>query len=151
LGETWELAIFTNIARSEQQHIDAVKTLLTRYNLSDPAAGNDVGVFTNPTLQELYTQLVAQGSQSVADALYVGATIEDLDIVDLQSRIAQSDHADIERVYTNLLKGSSNHLRAFTGQLEQLTGEAYEPQYLDQETYDAIVNGTAGHGRRRGR
>ncbi|MCB0060606.1 MAG: DUF2202 domain-containing protein [Caldilineaceae bacterium] len=152
LGETWNLPVFANIARSEQQHTDAVRTLLARYNLADPAAGKAIGVFTDPTLQALYTQLVAQGSTSLADALYVGATIEDLDIVDLQTRLAGCNHADIQRVYESLLQGSSNHLRAFTSLFEQQTGEAYVPQYLDQERYDAIINGSAGHGRRgRGR
>ncbi|MCB0186109.1 MAG: DUF2202 domain-containing protein [Caldilineaceae bacterium] len=156
LGETWDLPIFANIARSEQQHTDAVRTLLVRYDLDDPAAGNAIGLFVDPTLQALYTELVTQGSTSLADALYVGATIEDLDIVDLQSRLAACNHADIQRVYEHLLQGSSNHLRAFTALLEQQTGEAYVPQVLDQESYDAIIEGNiegnTGHGRRgRGR
>jgi hypothetical protein len=147
LGTMWQLPIFSNIAQSEQRHTAAVRTVLTAYHLADPAVGNAVGVFTDPTLQALYTQLVAQGSQSLAAALTVGATIEDLDIVDLQSRLEQSDHVALQRLYETLLQGSSNHLRAFTSLLLQQGGDAYTPQYLDQESYDAIIN-NVGHGGR---
>lgn len=90
LYEKWGLPIFQNLANSEQTHTDAVKTLLDRYDLEDPAAGKDVGVFTNPTLQGLYDQLVAEGKQSLANALRVGAAIEEIDVLDLEERIAQT-------------------------------------------------------------
>ncbi len=60
---------------------------------------------------ELYDQLVA-------DALRVGAAVEEIDILDLEERIAQTDKAEIQLVYENLAKGSRNHLRAFTSTLE---------------------------------
>ena len=139
LYEAWGLPVFQNIARSEATHLDAVKTLIGRYGLEDPAA-QEIGVFTNPTLQQLYDQLVADGSKSLADALKVGAAIEEIDILDLEERIAQTDKADIQLVYENLMKGSRNHLRAFTSTLEKQTGEIYQPQYLDPVAYQAIVN-----------
>jgi hypothetical protein len=151
LYEKWNLPIFQNISQSELTHTDAVKSLLDRYSLDDPAVGKDVGVFVNPTLQGLYDQLVAQGSQSLADALVVGATIEDLDIVDLQTRPAQTDKADIQLVYANLMKGSRNHLRAFTQTLTSQTGQSYTPQYLDQVAYEAIINSPTERGQGRGR
>jgi hypothetical protein len=98
---------------------------IDRYGLEDPAADKDAGVFANETLQELYDQLVAEGSQSLANALRVGATIEEIDILDLEERIAQTGNADILSVFDNLLQGSYNHLRAFTSTLEQQTGEVY--------------------------
>jgi hypothetical protein len=140
LYEKWGMRILQNISGSEQTHMDAVKALLDRYDLEDPAAGTDVGVFTNPTLQELYDQLVDEGSQSLADALRVGAAIEEIDILDLEERIAQTDNSDIQLVYENLMRGSRNHLRAFVSTLERQVGEIYQPQYLSQTTYDAIVN-----------
>jgi hypothetical protein len=149
LYEKWGLPIFQNITNSEQAHMDAVKTLLDQYGIEDPAAGNDVGVFANPALQELYDQLIQQGSQSVVDALHVGATIEEIDILDLGERIAQTDKADIRRVYENLMKGSRNHLRAFASNLERRAGETYQPQYLGQTAYESIVNTSErGRGRR---
>ena len=146
----WNMRLFQNIANSETTHTEAIRTLLTRYNLSDPALDNGVGVFTNATLQTLYGQLVAQGSESLAAALQVGATIEDLDITDLAASLAQTDNPDIILVYENLMKGSRNHLRAFVSTLQQQTGTTYQPQYLDQATYDAIINGAMESGNGQG-
>ena len=115
LHDLWGLRVFSNIAASEKQHTAAVATLLSRYGVSDPAAGNAVGEFTDPVLQKLYDELIAQGSTSVAAALKVGAAIEEIDILDLQERVAATTNADIVRVYGNLTAGSENHLRAFTG------------------------------------
>ncbi|MBN2391605.1 MAG: DUF2202 domain-containing protein [Anaerolineae bacterium] len=145
----WQLPIFQNIAGSEQTHTDSVLQLITRYGLDDPAAGLAAGEFTDPTLQSLYDQLVAQGSASLEAALRVGAAIEEIDILDLEERLAQTDKADIQRVYENLLAGSRNHLRAFVGTLEQQAGTNYTPQYLTQAVYDAIVSGTTGRGNSR--
>ena len=139
LYEVWGLPVFENIARSEATHMEAVRTLIDRYGLADPAAA-EVGVFRNPTLQGLYDQLVADGRTSLADALRVGAAIEEIDILDLQERLAQTDQADIELVYENLMKGSRNHLRAFASTLTRQTGETYQPQYLDLASYESIVN-----------
>lgn len=114
LYATWQVPVFQNIAASEQKHMDAIKVLLDTYGLTDPALAP--GKFTDPTLQALYDQLVAQGSISLAEALKVGASIEEIDIRDLQERIAQTDNSDIQWTYNNLLKGSYNHLKAFTNQ-----------------------------------
>lgn len=142
LGARWGLSIFANIASSEQTHMDAVLSLLTRYRLNDPAAGRAAGEFTDPSLQALYHQLVARGSVSPTDALTVGALIEDLDLADLTRLSTETSRADILRVYANLMKGSRNHLRSFYGQL----GGDYVPQYLDEATFTDIVSSTAERG-----
>ena len=139
LYNVWGTPVFQNIANSEQTHTEAVKTLLDSYGLEDPAVSAPVGVFVNADLQALYDDLVAWGSQSLADALKVGAAIEEIDILDLKANLATLTALDIQQVYENLLFGSENHLRAFTSVLAQQTGEVYEPQYMDQADYDAIV------------
>jgi len=149
LYTVWGQPTFQNIAASEQAHIDEVKQLLDRYGLSDPALAP--GQFTDASLQTLYDQLVAQGSVSLADALKVGAAIEEIDILDLQTRITQTDNADIQWVYNNLMSGSYNHLNAFTGVLLQTTGETYQPQYISADVYQSIVTGTMGNGYQGGR
>jgi hypothetical protein len=137
----WGLPIFQNIATSEQVHMDAVKVLLDRYGLADPAQ-TQPGVFTDPDLQALYDQLLASGSQSVGAALKAGGAVEEVDILDLQSCLEETDQADIQQVYTNLERGSENHLRAFVNTLLRQTGETYQPQYLSPEVYQAILDGT---------
>ena len=140
----WGQAAFQNIAIAEQIHMDAVRSLLVRYGVPVPA--DVVGVFADPSLQALYDDQMEIGSQSLADALKVGATIEELDIVDLQSRLELTTKFDIKRVYTNLMKASYNHLRNFVKVLYRLTGEVYEPQYLDADLYESIVTGVNGNG-----
>lgn len=148
LYEAWGVPIFQNIASSEATHMEAVRTLIERYDLEDPAAGNDAGVFANETLQGLYDRLVAEGSQSLGSALQVGAAIEEIDILDLEEHLAHTDKADIQRVYQNLSKGSRNHLRAFVSNLDRRTGETYQPQYLSREAYEAVVSADTEKGRR---
>ena len=143
------LPLFNNIADSEATHTSAIKVLLDRYGIADPAAGKGAGEFTDLALQKLYDQLVAQGSQSLAEALKVGAAIEEIDILDLQTRLAQIDNLDIELIYGNLLKGSRNHLRAFTSTLQRQTGEVYTAQYLDGTSYNSIVSDSIERGGRR--
>lgn len=139
LYDLWGVAAFDNIASSEQSHMDALLNAINRYDLEDPAAGLGVGEFTNPDLQALYDQLVTQGSQSLVEALRVGAAIEEIDILDLQEYIAQTDNADLQRVYQRLMQGSENHLRAFVSELAQ-QGESYLPQSLSWDAYEAIIN-----------
>jgi len=139
LYQEWGLSIFQNIANSEATHMAAIKSLIDRYGLEDPVANNEIGVFTNPILQELYDQLVAEGSKSLGDALRVGAAIEEIDILDLERAVAQTDKADVQLVYQSLMKGSRNHLRSFTSTLKNQTGEIYQPQYLDPAAYEEIV------------
>lgn len=111
LFEMWGQLVFQNIAASEQSHTDEVKLLLDRYGLADPAL--EPGQFTDPNLQVLFDQLIAQGSVSLTEALNVGILIEQTDIADLQARLSQTDNADIQLVYTNLMNASYNHLAAF--------------------------------------
>ena len=146
LGDLWGLRIFENIAASETSHIESVSGLLDRYDIDDPAAGNEPGEFTNPTLQGLYDQLIVDGSESLDAALSVGALIEELDISDLQTRSAATEIPEITTVYASLERGSRNHLRAFTSQLE-LRGATYEPTQLDSATFDAIVSSETERGR----
>lgn len=153
MSAQWGYPIFANIANAEQTHTEAVLQLMVRYGLEDAAANNPVGVFENADLQNLYDQLVAQGSQSLEDALLVGGLIEETDILDLQSGVALTDKPDIQFVFQNLLNGSSNHLRAFATRYEQLTGETYQPQALDQDAFASIMDAASGkgNGRRGGR
>jgi len=138
----WGIPVFQNIAASEQTHMDAIMTLLDRYGLADPAS-SQAGMFNDPTLQRLYTELDAGGNLSLGDALKAGAAIEEIDILDLQSRLAQVDNPDIIQVFNNLLNGSFNHLRAFVSALKIETGEAYIPRYLTQDAYQAIIEGAS--------
>jgi len=140
LHETWGLPVFSNIASSEQSHMDAVLKLLRTYRLADPAAGRVIGEFTNPELQALYDTLMAKGRLGALDALQVGGIIEETDVRDLAAAIKRADNADIDATYENLLCGSRNHLRAFAANIESMTGQAYTALVIPQDEVDAVVD-----------
>jgi len=136
----WQQNTFANIALSELTHTEAVLMLLQRYAIDDPVGANPAGVFVDATLQGLYDVLVARGSASLIDALMVGAEVEEIDLLDLEDRLAEVvANEDIVLVYENLMRGSRNHLRAFVRALSQ-QNIIYQPQYLSQAVYDEIIN-----------
>jgi hypothetical protein len=139
LHKSWKIKILSNIANSEQRHMNALKHLLQKYDIPLPVLNDEVGFFSNSKLQKLYHELVAQGESAPEDAVYVGATIEDMDIFDLRDYISQADNLDIRIVYQNLMKGSRNHLRAFVRHLKKYRIR-YTAQYLSQVEIDDIVD-----------
>jgi len=140
LYDKWDLDVFSNIASSEQKHMDAILKLLKKYKLTDPAANTLIGQFTNADLQELYNSLVAKGLLTDLDALLVGGIIEETDMRDIMHAIDRSQQADIDSVYENLLCGSRNHLRAFALGIEAITKRPYAAQVLYQEEVDEILS-----------
>jgi len=119
LYDKWQLRPFNNISKSEQRHMDSVKSLLDSYGIPDPAAGKEKGEFTNLELQKLYNELINQGSISLVEAIKVGIIIEETDIADLEEAISLTISDDIKTIYSNLLRGSQNHLKAFNSNLER--------------------------------
>jgi hypothetical protein len=140
LYDKWQLPIFKNIAASESTHTNSVADLLIKYQIQDPVENDARGVFTNPDFTALYNDLVDQGNISVTEALKVGATIEDLDIFDLEILLTETSNNDIMVVYSNLLKGSRNHIRSFTQNLSKYN-TTYTPSYISKATYDSIISG----------
>ena len=125
--------------------MDALLALIDKYGLVDPVGDNAPGVFEDPALQQLFNDLFDQGNQSLIDALVVGATIEDLDIHDLQGALGRADNVDVRTVYQNLMKGSRNHLRSFTGVLEA-NDVVYDPQFISIADFEEIVNSSHEQG-----
>ena len=140
--EKYGLNIFNNIASSEQTHTDAVLNLMIAYGIEDSAT-DQIGSFNNAELAALYAQLIAKVNTSLEDALLVGATIEDLDIFDLDEKAMNTSSAEIESLYSNLKCGSENHMRAFTNQLNN-NAVSYTPTYIDAAQYEAILAGSNG-------
>ena len=117
-AELWKTPVFTNIAGAEQRHMDAVGLLVAKYGLKDPVTDGTVGVFSTPEFATLYTALTESGAKSLLDALKAGVQIEEKDIADLKMALSQTDKSDIQWVFGNLQRGSSNHLSAFTRNVE---------------------------------
>lgn len=114
-GQTYDAPVFDRIAASEQQHFDAIGTLVARYGVADPAAGQPAGTYATAEVQALYDQWKSQGLESQDAALAVGVALEQADIADLQDMIARTAQPDVHQVLTHLLAASQRHLAAFTG------------------------------------
>ncbi|MEZ7497728.1 DUF2202 domain-containing protein [Flavobacterium sp. Arc3] len=140
--DKYQITIFNSITQSEQQHMDSVLNLLNKYGITDPASMQR-GVFQSTELQVLYNSLTAQSAISSTEALKVGATIEDLDIKDIDDFINNTTKSDLLSVYDNLTCGSKNHIRAFTNQLA-LSGVNYIPQYITIAYYNTILSESNG-------
>jgi len=140
--DKYQLMIFDNISQSEQRHMNSVLNLLNKYGIPD-SASTEKGVFKNPDLQKLYTSLTKQADISSVEALKAGATIEDLDINDIDNFTANTTKPDLLNVYGNLNCGSKNHIRAFTSWLGN-NDVTYIPQYISIEEYNVILSSSNG-------
>lgn len=132
-----DLGPLNKIPDSEYEHITAMQQLIQKYKLSDdinftnidlPELGYintaiedmEAGRYDIAKIQQLYDDLVLQGSASEMDALKVGCTIEVVDVQDLDAYIElaqESNATDIETVFTSLRAGSYNHYWAFDNAL----------------------------------
>jgi hypothetical protein len=137
LDNLWSINQFANIKNSEQSHMNAVADLLTQSNVTYEIL--PYGEFISTEIQNLYDQFVDDGSFSMNNALAIGATIEDLDIRDLQDFIDVTSNVALISVFENLQCGSRNHLRSFISVIEN-SGGSYVPQYISQEQFDNIIN-----------
>jgi hypothetical protein len=105
---------FARIANAETMHQTALRTLLTRYAITDPTDGLAVGEFTTSAFQTLYDSLVDQAT-TATNALDAGIAVEKRDIADLTTALTGLTAPDVTQVYTNLRNASQHHLTAFGG------------------------------------
>ena len=154
--------IFGRIDDSEQRHTDAVKAMIEKYGLDDPSANDNVGVYTGEDYGWYFTgkfsQLVDRASVSELEALYVGAFIEELDMMDInqcpmvivetdnginsvtECGKVYTDNTDVANLYASLLDGSDSHLESYVKNIERYIGKGnYRAQVLSQEQVDEIL------------
>jgi hypothetical protein len=105
---------FSRIVRAESMHLSAIRTLMTRYDVTDPTAGLPAGSFASAATTSLYASLLASAT-SDATALAAGVAVEKDDIAALNKAKAGVTAPDVLQVYTNLLTASQRHLTAFGG------------------------------------
>ncbi len=140
----WNAKIFSQISLSEQQHMDTMLKMLDKYGLPDPAEDdfgdiNEIGVFNNEDLQDLYNTLVEKGVLSYVDGLEVGAIIEVTDIIDINDAVDITNNTDLLTAYGHLIDGSYNHLASFCSTLEK-QGVPCDTQGIDSALFDAIMD-----------
>lgn len=154
--------IFGKIDDSEQKHTDAVRAMIKKYGLEDPSTNDNVGVYTGAEygwyFTEKFHQLVERASISELEALYVGAFIEELDMMDInqcpkvivetdngindvsECGKVYTDNADVANLYASLLDGSDSHLESYVRNIERYIGRGnYQAQVLTQEQVDELL------------
>ena len=138
LFDAWGLTIFSNIFSAEQRHMDRVGETLDAFELPDPVVDDAVGAFTNDEIADLYVQLVSDGLNDEVAALTVGATIEDLDIHDIQNMAARTNDPTALATYEALECGSRSHMRAFMKQLRRRDAD-YDVQFISNDYFEEIL------------
>lgn len=138
LAGMWDLKIFVKIAESEQRHTDAVRLVIEKYNISDPAKATPPGVFVNGEVQKLYNVLNERGKASSLEALKIGALTEEKDISDINVAMAGTNKPDLLDLYRYLKEGSSTHLRGFMAEIRKAGGD-YAPQFLSISDFEKAL------------
>ena len=105
---------FSNIARSEQTHMNYMASLLTKYKQWNPTTNRKAGVFYNEDIQALYNQLILEGSAGIIQAFGVGVKVEEVDIATLEEILLKPVPADVKAALELMLAASNIHLEAFT-------------------------------------
>ena len=109
-----------------------------KYKNPCPTINKSVNGLVKQGLVSLFNNMLTQGKLSALEALYVGAAIEEVDMLDLEQAIDSVDNDHIRRMYENLLSGSRNHLRTYIKQIEE-RGNVYEALFLSQDEIDAVM------------
>ena len=154
--------IFGKIDDSEHRHTEAVRAMIEKYGLVDPSTNDNVGVFTGEDygwyFTEKFSELIERASISELEALYVGAFIEELDMMDInqcpkvivetdneindvsECGNVYTDNADVANLYASLLDGSDSHLEAYVRNIESYIGKGnYQAQVLPQAQVDELL------------
>ena len=104
---------FVRIVKAEARHIDALETLFDAYDFDIPEDNGDKYAVVPDSLEEAY-------------AIGVEAEIANIDLY--EDYLKQDLPEDVERVFTNLMKASENHLRAFENAVDGNINTGLSPQ-----------------------
>ena len=104
---------FVRIVKAEARHIDALETLFDAYDFDIPEDNGDKYAVVPDSLEEAY-------------AIGVEAEIANIDLY--EDYLKQDLPEDVERVFTNLMKASENHLRAFENAVDGNINTGLGPQ-----------------------
>lgn len=111
-AQAYDLPVFENLAVAEANHLQALRTLMDRYGVTDPTAGKAAGVFASATVQAAYDQLRVQGKASRQAALEAARTVERNAIASYGDAVIGLNAPAAERAYANLQVAENRHLAA---------------------------------------
>jgi hypothetical protein len=112
-AEQYGAQIFERVAAAESRQLEAVRTVLERYQLADPTGGLAAGEFASPAGQARYDQLLADGSAGLAAALAAGQTLAQEQLTELETALDGTGPPELTMVYEHLLGATQRQLAAF--------------------------------------
>jgi hypothetical protein len=104
---------FEHIAWSETRHLEAVRTLMDRYDVADPTKGLATGELSGDAATT-YQDYLDAGSASTKAALATAREIEQKDIDGLRNAAEGLDAPDVQQLYDHLERASEMHLAVFS-------------------------------------
>lgn len=126
------------IAAAENSHIACVEAVLDYYEISYPAMTAAAGLFEDAKRQAIYNEL-ADKSGTLLEVYATMAAVEEESVSAYKSVQSEITNENIALVITNMIKASSNHLKAAVCQIIA-GGGTYTPLYLSAEEFGTIVN-----------
>lgn len=157
-----DLGVFAELEAGKESSRCAVEKLLRQYRVSIPRVNENVGVFSWGIYGRYFTEkfLVVsnQGSMNPLSALYAGAFLEELNILDIEQcpkvivdidngikdaascGMQYTDNPAIRAAYDELLAESRRHLRILVNNIEQRTGPgSYRAQLLKPDELASVL------------
>jgi hypothetical protein len=110
--QAYHLRVFSNLGAAEASHLQALRTLMARYGIADPTAGQAAGHFSTPAAQAAYGRLLAQGQTSQQAALTVTRNLERDAITRCTAALNGVTAPDARQVMQNLKAAETRHLAA---------------------------------------
>ena len=146
-SKVYDSHVFTNISEAEDRHMNAIQCMLNKYDLKNPVQEKAIGVYSNRKFTDLYESFVIRGKTELKEALMIGATIEDMDLKDLNDLMESktTDNDDLKAVIRELQRGTRNHMRAFSKNLKKQEA-SYDAQFISKEEYREIVSASQERG-----
>lgn len=143
--EKYDLLAFKNLTKSEERHMDCIKTLLLTQSDFSSVKILTPGNYVHKDIKALYDNLESSGQASLLEALKSGAYIEEKCISDLEVLIKIADNELIQNRMYNLYEVSRCHLHLMVSHLNNRDAE-YRPVILSVKEYldcvKAPVNNT---------
>jgi hypothetical protein len=136
----WQSTVFEEALEADQVNMDAADLLLARYNLPLPGSASTPGAYEQEPLLDLYGSLTVEGGESMLAALKASATMQELNILDLQTQMAATDKPAMLAVYGHLVEASARQLWSFARAIERFGGSPYEPSYLTALGFEEVLD-----------
>lgn len=132
----------SNVAIAEANHILTIENIFNYYEIIFPSL-TEPGVFENSEHQAKYDRLIE--ASTALDAFITMAQLEEENVASYRQVLANADNVNIQRLLENMIRASSNHLKIAVAQIKILGG-VYTPNFLDQASFDTIINSTFNQG-----